>query len=195
MACRKKANGNEASPEGSSGQTCGVSQAHQTHSAHQAHCSGGVRVLLEGLEPVNGYGQECPHKRKRLSTISVDSLYCYAGNDRSLPLRSAAAASEALSRYELPLPGSPPVKLLTLEQFKKFCYGAATLLIGSSTYSAISHPNSSVLACVLGGAVPALALVSTASVAEFLDNYLNGQAAKAKRTARRASPARTRKAA
>jgi hypothetical protein len=111
------------------------------------------------------------------------------------PLRSAAAASETLNQYQLPLPGSPQVKLLTLEQFKKFCYGAATLLIGGSTYSAISHPNSSALVCVLGGAAPALVLVSTASVAEFLDNYLNGQAAKAKRAARRASSSRTKKAA
>jgi hypothetical protein len=130
-----------------------------------------------------------------LSELDVERWQDLSRTLAARPLRSAAAASETLNQYQLPLPGSPQVKLLTMEQFKKFCYGAATLLIGNSTYSAIQHPNSSVLACVLGGAVPALVLVSTASVAEFLDNYLNGQAAKAKRAAKRASTSRTRKAA
>ncbi len=132
-----------------------------------------------------------------LSELEVERWQSLSWTLAARPLRSAAAASETLNQYQLPLPGSPQVKLLTLEQFKKFCYGAATLLIGSSTYAAISHPESSVLACILGGAAPALVLVSTASVAEFLDNYLNGQAAKAKRASRRSSStsARTRRAA
>ena len=130
-----------------------------------------------------------------LSELEVERWQDLSRTLATRPLRSAAAASATLAQYQLPLPGSPPVKLLTLEQFKKFCYGAATVLIGGSTYSAISHPNSAVMACILGGAAPALVLVSTASIAEFLDNYLNGQAAKAKRTARKAASTRTRKAA
>jgi len=130
-----------------------------------------------------------------LSEQEVDRWRDVSATLAGRPLKSAAAASSTLKDYQLPLSGSPPVKLLTLEQFKKFCYGAATSLIGSSTLTAISHQNPNVLACVLGGAAPALVLVSTASVAEFLDNYLNGQAARARRAQRRASKPRARVAA
>lgn len=120
--------------------------------------------------------------------VSEVDMHRWAEVSSSLTSRTpkpAVLASQTLDRYQLPLPGSPPVRLLTLEQFKRFCYGAASVLIGASTYNAISHPTTDVLACILGGAAPALVLVTTGSVSEFLDNYLNGKAAKENRSKRR----------
>jgi len=111
-------------------------------------------------------------------------------------LGSVRIAETILTPYEFPIARSPRLELLTLEQFKKVCYGAAALMIGSAAYTAVAglqQINANVLVTVVKATATSLMFVSTAELSQHLEHFLNGRAAKARR--RKRSTTETRKVA
>src|SRR5208282_978653 len=91
---------------------------------------------------------------------------------------SALVARREVPGFEIPVAGSKPIKAITIENFQKFCYGAAAMVMGEtalSTAGAIGHGQPPVVAAVLGGAAAALVFASVGSLSRYLEEYLKSK--------------------